>query len=53
MLKFELTIEEANVILAALGKQSYDAVAGIITKIQQQAAPQLAPKAEAAPEAAE
>lgn len=41
MLKFELTLEEANVILGALGKQQYDAVAGLIGKIQQQAQPQL------------
>jgi len=41
MLKFELTIEEANVILGALGKQPFDTVATIITKLQQQAQPQL------------
>jgi hypothetical protein len=42
MLKFELTIEEANVILASLGRQPYETVAAIISKIQQQAQPQLA-----------
>ena len=41
MLNFELTIEETNTILASLGKQPFDAVAAIITKIQQQAAPQV------------
>jgi hypothetical protein len=51
MLNFELTLEETNTILAALGKQPFDAVAGIINKLQQQAKPQLealaAEKAEA------
>lgn len=42
MLKFELTIEEANVILTSLGRQPYETVAAIISKIQQQAQPQLA-----------
>ena len=41
MLKFELTLDEANVVLASLGKQPFDAVAGIINKLQQQAQPQL------------
>lgn len=47
MLKFELTIEEANTILSALGKAPFEAVAGLITKLQQQAQPQL-PALEAA-----
>lgn len=42
MLKFELSIEEANMILGALGKQPFETVANIVTKIQQQAQPQLA-----------
>lgn len=45
-----MTIEEANVVLASLGKQPFDAVASIITKIQQQAQPQL-PALQAALEA--
>jgi hypothetical protein len=58
MLKFELTLNEANLILSSLGKQPFDAVATLITKIQQQAQPQLpgleaAAAAEAANEAAE
>lgn len=54
MLKFELSLEETNVILAALGKQAYEAVASVITKIQQQAAPQLAqPKNETGPDSVE
>lgn len=47
MLKFELTLDEANMILAALGKAPFEAVAGLITKLQQQAQPQL-PALEAA-----
>jgi hypothetical protein len=41
MLNFELTLEEANVILGSLGKQPYEVVSGIINKIQAQAQPQL------------
>jgi len=41
MLKFELTLEEANAILAALGKGTFDQVAALINKLQQQAQPQL------------
>ena len=41
MFNFELTLDEANLILAALGKQPYDAVAGLIMKIKQQAEPQI------------
>ena len=41
MLHFELTLQEANAVLGALGKQSFDSVAALITKIQQQAQPQL------------
>jgi len=40
-LKFELTLQEANTVLGALGKQPFDAVAQLITNIQQQAQPQL------------
>lgn len=46
-LKFELTLEEANAVLGALGKLPFDAVAKLITNIQQQAQPQL-PALEAA-----
>jgi hypothetical protein len=41
MLKFELTLDEANTVLGSLGKQPFDIVAGLITKIQEQAQPQL------------
>lgn len=41
MFTFELTLDEANLVLGALGKQQYDAVAGLIMKIKQQAEPQI------------
>jgi hypothetical protein len=41
-LKFELTDQEANLVMAALAKQPFEVVAGLIQKIQQQAQPQLA-----------
>lgn len=46
-LKFEVSVEEGNLLIAALAKQPFEAVAGLITKIQQQAQPQLAPPPEA------
>ena len=51
MLKFELTLDEANMVLSALGKAPFEAVAGLINKLQQQAQPQL-PALEAATKAA-
>lgn len=51
MLKFELTLDEANTVLSALGKGPFDQVAGLINKLQQQAQPQL-PALEAAAKAA-
>lgn len=47
MLNFELTLEEANIILASLSKQPFETVAPVIQKIQAQAQPQL-PALEAA-----
>lgn len=41
MLKFELSIDEANLILAALGKAPFEQVAGLVGKLREQAAPQL------------
>jgi hypothetical protein len=53
MLKFELTIDDANLILAALGKAPFEQVAGLIGKLREQAQPQLAGlEAEAAAQAA-
>lgn len=51
MLKFELTLDEANMILAALGKAPFEQVAGLIGKLREQAQPQL-PALEAAQKAA-
>lgn len=47
VLKFELTAEEANVVVGSLAKQPFEVVAGLINKLQMQAAPQLAPPAPA------
>lgn len=47
MLKFELTINEANLVLGSLGKMPYESVAELIGKLREQAQPQLA-EAEAA-----
>jgi hypothetical protein len=41
MIKLDLTIDEVNVVLASLAKQPFEAVAGVIQKIQQQAGPQV------------
>lgn len=38
-----VSVEKAQVILAALSTQPYERVVGLITEIQQQAANQLAP----------
>ena len=42
MIKLELTVEQINVILASLGKQPFEAVAGVINEIQKQNSPQTA-----------
>ena len=52
MLKFELTLDEANLILAALAKAPFEQVAGLIGKLREQAQPQL-PALEAAQRAAQ
>jgi hypothetical protein len=44
-IKLELTLDEANAILASLGKHPFDQIAALINKIQAQAVPQL-PKPE-------
>jgi hypothetical protein len=41
MFQFELTLDEANLVLAALGKAPFEQVAALIGKIKQQAEPQL------------
>ena len=49
-LTFTLTLEQANIVMAALGKLPYEASAGVIALMQQQADPQVkAAQAELAP----
>ena len=36
-MKFDLTIEEANIVLAALGRMPYEAVWQVVAKMQEQA----------------
>jgi hypothetical protein len=43
-IKIELTVTETNSVLQALGQMPFAQVAGLIQKIQQQAAPQVAPQ---------
>lgn len=52
VIKFELSFEEANAVMFALGKLPYDQIAPLVEKLRQQAAPQL-PQNPAAPESAE
>jgi hypothetical protein len=40
-LTFTLTLDQTNVILAALGKQPFETVAPIVDTLRQQAQPQL------------
>jgi len=49
---FNVTTEEANVLIAGLAELPFKVTAGLIAKLQQQAAPQLAEEA-AANEAAQ
>lgn len=58
MFEFKLSLNEANLVLAALGKQPFDQVAALIGNIRKQAEPQLERvqsemQAEAAAKAAE
>ena len=53
MIKFELTVEEANTILRVLGKHPFEEVVSLINKIKQQGEPQVAAMAEAEQAAAE
>jgi hypothetical protein len=46
-LKFEVSVEEGNLLIAALAKQPFETVAGLIQKLQQQAMPQMQPQQEA------
>jgi hypothetical protein len=40
-IKFELSVEQTNIILVALSKQQYDVVSPVIEELKTQAAPQL------------
>ena len=40
-MQFEVTVDEANVIIAALAKQPFEAVAALIQKLQAQGKAQL------------
>jgi hypothetical protein len=40
-MKFEFTLEELNVVMAALGRMPYEQVFQLVEKIREQAAPQL------------
>lgn len=42
-MKFELSLEEAQIVLVGLSKLPYEAVADLIDKIKAQAAPQIQP----------
>ena len=46
----ELTIEQINLIMSALGNAPFIQVEGIINEIRKQVQPQLAPTVEAPPE---
>jgi hypothetical protein len=46
-MNLELTIEQVNVIMQALGNAPYIQVAPVIAEIQKQAAPQVNPAPEA------
>ena len=42
MIKFELTVDEANTILRVLGKHPFEEVVSLISKIKEQGDPQAA-----------
>lgn len=50
-IKFEFTVDEANVILNAVAQLPYGQVAGLIENIRRQAAPQVQQVEDAANEA--
>lgn len=41
MFQFELTLDEANMVLGALGKAPFEQVAALIGKLREQAQPQI------------
>ena len=42
-LKFEVSMEEANLLMASLAKQPFEVVVGLIQKLQGQAQSQVTP----------
>lgn len=48
-MRLELTIEQINVIMQALGNAPFVQVEGIVNEIRKQVQPQLAPPPEAPP----
>ena len=52
-IELKLSMEQLNVVLFALSKQPYDAVAAIIGEVQQQAHPQVQAAQAAMPQDAE
>ena len=48
-MRLELTIDQINIIMSALGNAPYVQVEGIINEIRKQVQPQLAPAVEAPP----
>jgi hypothetical protein len=40
-IKFELSFEQANIVLESLSRMPYQAVAALIAELQKQAAPQV------------
>jgi len=49
-LKFELSIEETNIVMTSLGRMPYESVFSLVQKFQQQATPQLQNQPQTAPE---
>jgi len=45
--EFQVSEQEANLIVGALAKMPFESVAALIAKIQQQAQAQMAPQADA------
>ena len=43
MIKLELSVDETQIVLVALSKLPYEAVAGVIEKVKSQAQPQVQP----------
>ena len=52
-LTFNVTLDEANIILAGLGELPTKVSAGLVTKLQQQAGPQIQAQQETAAEEVE